>query len=53
MLWGKALLGGKGALDGGSVELKPVSGQRANQRERERECSASIGRWGLGPAGCL
>lgn len=53
VLWGKALLGGKGALDGGSVELKPVSGQRANQRERERECSASIGRWGLGPAGCL
>lgn len=35
MLWGKALLGGKEALDGGSVELKPVSGQRANQRERE------------------
>lgn len=20
---------------------------------RERECSASVGRWGLGPAGCL
>lgn len=53
MLWGKAALGGKGALDRGSVELKQVSGQGANQREGERECIASIGRWGLGPAGCL
>jgi len=36
-LRGKAVLWGKGDLDRGSVELKTVSGLRANQRERERE----------------